>query len=205
MKLSIVAFSAMLSVTVIPAFGQQKDFQLKIGEQTVEIDAGDTVDIALPDGSKTTATLTRNEFATYATDTFSFRHPGTLGVSRSDLGDGIVQHALMTALGTMTLVQTYSALDPSNLKEMMLQVMIKDGVAAGSTIEREPVTRRVNDQELQGLKATERSGDDVTDYEVFASGNGSSGIIIITRIDRENLVEDGPVAAKFWETLKFSQ
>ena len=205
MRAPAIALAALFLACLGAAAAAQEDgkaFRLKVGDSEVEIDAGDTVDIVLPDGSKAKATLTRNEFATYAADACSFMHPGEVSVSRSDLGDGVVQYLMATAIGSLVIIQTYRNIDPTHLKELMLKELTEDDVAAGAKVESRPVTRQVDGKALEGLSAAETLNDDETTYEIFGYSKGSGGVLIITGVDRENLAEDGPKIAKFWETLK---
>lgn len=181
---------------------QEKEFELKLGGQTVKLNAGESVEITLPDGSRTTAMLVRSEFVTYQNDAFSFVHPSSIGLSRTDLGDGIIQHLMATAVGTIVIVQTYASSDPSSLKEFMLNELTRDGLAAGAKVERGEASRLVGGVKLTGIKATETLNGDVADYEVFASGDGKKGILLVTRIDPENAKQDGHLIAQFWDTLK---
>lgn len=201
----IVILSMLIGASVaLPALANDsgKAFRLQIGEQGFEIDAGDTLEATLPNGSKVKVTLERNAFATYSAARFSFMHPGATGVSRSDLGAGVVQHMMATAVGSLVIIQTYEDIDPTNLTSFMLKEMTKDQLAAGAKLEQAPSARNVDGNELSGLKATETLGGNVVRYEILAHSNDDSGLMIITRIDPENLEEDGPKIAKFWETLK---
>lgn len=184
-----------------PAQDDGKAFRLQIGQQGFELDAGDTIEITLPDGTKSKATLLRNEFATFATDRFSFMHPGEISVSRSDLGDGVVQYLMATAIGSMIIIQTYDGIDPSNLASMMLKELTEDDVAAGAKLEQATTTKLVDGKTLNGLTATETLRDDVSNYEVYTHSDGDSGMIVITGLDNENVAEDGPKIDKFWKTL----
>ncbi|RFC67523.1 MULTISPECIES: hypothetical protein [Mesorhizobium] len=179
-----------------------KAFRLKLGEQSIDIDVGERAEITLPDGSKVRVELTRNEFATYSGEGFTFVHPSDVSVTRSDLGDGVVQHLMTTALGTMVIVQTYDGLDPSTLNEMMLKELTGDAVAAGAKLERKDAKRDVSGKTLSGIVATETLRRDTVDYEIESYGKDDAGVIVITRMDRENAAQDSAKIAKFWETFR---
>lgn len=179
-----------------------KAFRLKLGEKSIDIDVGESAEITLPDGSKARVELTRNEFATYAGEGFTFVHPSDVSVTRSDLGDGVVQHLMTTGLGTMVIVQTYDGIDPSDLNETMLKSLTSDAVAAGAKVDRKDARRDVFGKALAGIAATERLKRDTVDYEIESYGKGDAGVIVITRMDRENAAQDGAKITKFWETFK---
>ncbi|MGC4026374.1 MAG: hypothetical protein QM744_15220 [Mesorhizobium sp.] len=179
-----------------------KAFRLKLGEQSIDIDVGEGAEITLPDGSKAKVELSRNQFATYSGEGFTFVHPSDVSVTRSELGDGIVQHLMTTALGTMVIVQTYDGIDPSGLNEMMLKELTGDGVAAGAKLERKQTQRDVAGKALTGIAATETLKRDTVDYEIKSYGRDDGGVIVITRMDKENAAQDGAKIKKFWETFK---
>lgn len=179
-----------------------KAFRLTLGDNSVDLDVGQDVEITLPDGSTAKVTLERNEFATYSAGDFSFVHPSDVAVTRSDLGGGIVQHLMTTALGTMVIVQTYDGIDPSSLNEMMLSELTGDAVTAGAKLDRKAAERKAGDKTLFGIAATETLKRDTVDYEIQSYGKDDAGVIVITRMDRENAAQDGAKITKFWETLK---
>lgn len=177
-----------------------KSFRLEIGPNAVEIDPGETIEMTLPDGTQARVKLTRNEFATYVTDSFSFVHPSGVSVTRSDLGDGVIQHLMASAIGTIAIVQEYQSIDPALLAEFMLGELTRDAVTAGAKIEKQPHSR-VAGQKLVGLKAAETGSGETIDYEVLAYGAGSHGVLIVTSIDEDNKQADGPMLTKFWDSL----
>jgi len=179
---------------------EHKSFKLDIGSTSVELDPGETVEVTLPDGSKTKVTLTRNAFTTYSTDAFSFVHPSDVSVTKSDLGDGVVQHLMASAIGTIAIVQQYEKVNPMLLTEFMLGELTREAIAAGAKVEKAPHSREAG-KRLDGLKATEKGAADTVDYEVLAYGSGTKGVLIVTSIDEENKQADGPMLEQFWRTL----
>lgn len=187
------------------AAAQDKTFTLTIGGTPVGIEVGETVTVTLPDGSTTEASLTRNPFSSYRSDQFQFVHPSEFSVTKSDVGDGIVQHLLASALGTIVIVQEYRDIDPSSLVPLMLQEMTKDGVAAGATVSQQPATRLVPDGvTMSGVTATETGKSDVADYEILGHGKDGAGLLVITRVDRDNAAQDRTLIDKFWESFRLA-
>lgn len=181
----------------------QKSFKLEIGSTSVELDPGETVEVTLPDGSKTKVKLTRNAFTSYATDAFSFVHPSEVSVTKSDLGDGVIQHLMASAIGTIAIVQQYDKVNPALLTEFMLGELTREAVAAGAKVDKTPYSREAG-KRLEGLKATEKGSADTVEYEVLAYGTGTRGVLIVTSIDEDNREADGPMLEKFWQTLKIN-
>lgn len=199
----LCGFAAFSLLSGLASAQDQKSFKLDIGSTSVELDPGETLEITLPDGSKTTVRLTRNAFSTYATDVFSFVHPSDVSVTKSDLGDGVIQHLMASAIGTIAIVQQYDKVNPALLTEFMLGELTREAVAAGAKVDKTPHSREAG-KRLEGLKATERGSADTVEYEVLAYGTGTRGVLIVTSIDEENRQADEPMLEKFWQTLKIN-
>lgn len=197
-----LAVAAAMLCTELAA-ADLKAYKLTVGDQTVEINPGETVELTLPGGGKTQATLTRNEFATYAGGLFSFVHPTGLTVARSDLDKDITQFLVASALGTLVIVQEYRSINPTSLYELMLQELTKESVQAGGTLTRESAERTLADgRKLSGIKAIVAGKSDTSDYEIFGFGTPDQGVLAVTRIDRENAATEGQVLDKFWQSLQ---
>lgn len=192
----------ILSATVLAA-ADTKAYTLSIGGRDYQIDAGDSVEVDLPDGKKATVKLERNPFARYAGESFAFEHPAGTTVGRSEIDKTIDQHLLATALGTLIILQEYRTLDPTSLDQLMLQQLTQDGIRAGAKVSQQPATRTLSDgKQLKGLTASETSRTETIDYEIVSYGEEDRGVLVVTRIDQDNNAADGEILKRFWETLK---
>lgn len=195
----------VVAFLTLPSFGlaQEKTYRLTIGEVAVDIDPGESLDISMPDGKTVKVTLERNEFATYSGELFSFVHPTTVAVAKTQVDKDINQHIMASALGTLVLVQEYGSINPVTLNDLMLQELTRESVQAGGELSREPATRKLSDgKELAGLKATVKTRTDEARFEVFSYGTTDRGLILVTRVDVESVATDGAMIDKFWESLK---
>lgn len=180
-----------------------KAFKLTIDGVAVDIDAGESVDVTLPDGKKARATLQRNDFATFSGDNFSFVHPSDVPVGKTDLDEHITQYLMASALGTIVILQEYSTMNPVSLNQLMLQEMTKDSVQAGATLTQEPTTRKLADgREMTGIRGTVKTRTDSADYEVLSFGAADRGVIVVTRLGAENAKAEGPLIDRFWQSLQ---
>jgi hypothetical protein len=201
MKLAPFLLSAACCLSAAQA-DTLKGYRLTVDGIAADIDAGESAEITLPDGRKVTARLERNEFATYAGERFSFVHPSAMAVTKTQLTDGIVQHLLATAVGTVVVVQDYAAVNPVSLDQLMLQEMTKETVQAGGELTQQKASRRLADgKELIGLKATVKTRTESVDYEVLGYGGIDQGVMVITRIDADNAGTDQPLIDRFWQSL----
>lgn len=205
MKPMLLAAVLLLAGTGF-SLAETKSFTLSIGDQTVQMDAGESLEVTLPGGGKTTVKLERNPFSRYVGKTFSFDHPSGLAVANSELDNGIEQYLMATAVGTLVIIQDYETLDPTTLDQMMLQQMTMDGVRAGAKVDQKPTTRKLADgTELKGIVATEAGAKETIRYEIVGHGNGDEGVLVITRVDDANAKVDGAVIERFWDTLKIAE
>lgn len=203
MKFAVAAFAAITLCTGLARAEDPKAFKLTIDGMSVDIDPGEDVDVTLPGGKIAKVRLDHNDFATFAGGTFSFVHPSNYSVTKTDLGDGIAQYLMASALGTLVVVQKYDKMNPVSLNQLMLQEMTKETVQAGGEVTQEPTTRALADgKQLTGLKATVKTRTDRADFEIVGIGTTDRGLLFITRIGDQDNATEQPLIDKFWETLK---
>jgi len=205
MRLRLAA--AVLAVIVLCTGPTRADdpkaFKLTIDGVTVDIDPGEDVDVTLPGGKTSKVRIDHNDFASFSGGTFSFVHPSTNSVTKTDLGDGIAQYLMASALGTLVVVQKYDKMNPISLNQLMLQEMTKETVQAGGQLTQRATTRKLADgKELTGLKATVKTRTDSADFEIVGFGTVDQGLLFITRIGDQDNATEQPLIDKFWETLK---
>ncbi|RUW58424.1 hypothetical protein [Mesorhizobium sp. M7A.F.Ca.US.008.03.1.1] len=180
-----------------------KAFKLTIDGVTVDIDPGESADVTLPGGKQSTVTLERNDFATFSGSVFSFVHPSSISVTKTDLGDDITQYLMASALGTIVVVQEYGTMNPVSLNQLMLQEMTKESVQAGAKLTQEPTTRKLADgKELTGIRAEVKTRTDTADFEIVGFGLADRGLLFITRVAGEDAATEKPLIDKFWQSLK---
>ncbi|PBB20279.1 hypothetical protein [Mesorhizobium sp. WSM4313] len=203
LRFAAAAYAAIVLCAGPARADDPKAFRLTIDGVTVDIDPGEDVDVKLPSGKTSKVRLDHNDFATFSDGTFSFVHPSSNSVTKSDLGDGIAQYLMASALGTLVVVQTYDKMNPVSLNQLMLQEMTKETVQAGGQLTQQPTTRKLADgKQLTGLKATVKTRTDRADFEIVGFGAADRGLLFITRVGDQDNVTEQPLIDKFWETLK---
>ncbi|MGX8012639.1 hypothetical protein ACVDG8_028545 [Mesorhizobium sp. ORM8.1] len=203
MKFAAGAFAAIMLCAGFARAEDPKAFKLTIDGVTVDIDPGEDVDMTLPGGKTSKVRIDHNDFATFSGGTFSFVHPSSNSVAKTDLGDGITQYMMASALATLVVVQKYDNMNPVSLNQLMLQEMTKETVQAGGTVTQEPTSRKLADgKELTGIKATVKTRTDRADFEIVGYGLADQGVLFITRIGDQDNATEQPLIDKFWETLK---
>ncbi len=135
MNLKAMAALAVMTLAALPAGAEDmKAFKLSIDGVAVDIDPGESLDVTLPGGKQAKVRLDRNAFATFSGEAFSFVHPSGISVTKTDLGSGIMQYLMASALGTIVVVQEYGKMNPVSLDQLMLQQMTKESVQAGAEL-----------------------------------------------------------------------
>ncbi|TPL92656.1 hypothetical protein [Mesorhizobium sp. B2-3-12] len=180
-----------------------KAFRLTIDGKSLDIDAGESTHVTLPDGKEVEVKLDRNDFATFSGDSFSFNHPSGISVTKTDLGENITQYLMASALGTIVVVQEYGKMNPVSLNQLMLQEMTRESVQAGAALTQQPTTRKLADgKELSGIRAEVKTRTDTAYFEIVGYGLADQGLLFITRVGSEDLGTEQPLIDKFWESLK---
>lgn len=192
-SLLLTTQSAFAGNYILKINGQSYDLslgseeQIKVGEQllTVQVDQKATL--------------------TYQTNNFSFQYPSKYSPSRSDLGNGIYQTALVTPLGAVVMVQEYTTMDPSALLDLMINELTKEEREYGYTIESNPSPLTLSSGiKLNGKVVTSRyKGSDIKRY-LYTYGARDSGILIMTQIDYEVGLADEAVLNQFIDTLQIT-
>jgi hypothetical protein len=180
----------------------ERGFTVTIDGVEVPIDPGETVKARSKDGSPMAVTLSRNPYAAFSDEMLSFQHPGSLTVATQKLSKNITQHMAASALGTAIIVQEYDGIDPTTLVPLMVQELTKDDVKIGGELTDEPAERTLRSGlTLNGRRATMKLRKDLKTVEVFAYGQDSRGVLLVTIITDDNQQTDGELVARFWSTL----
>ena len=199
-----ILFAAVIALASTAAYADNpKTYKLTIGDVTVDIDPGETLDVTMPDGKQTKVTLSLNDFATYSGAMFSFVHPTSVAVSKTELDPHIHQYLMASALGTLIIIQEYGSMNPTSLDNLMLQELTKETVAAGGELTQQPGSRTLPDgKQLTGLTAKVKTKADTTDFEILGYGTSDQGVLVVTRVDESNAAKEGGMIEKFWESLQ---
>ncbi|TPM27035.1 hypothetical protein [Mesorhizobium sp. B2-3-4] len=180
-----------------------KAFRLTSDGKTLDIDAGESTKVTLPDGKQVEVKLDKNDFATFSGGSFSFNHPSGISVTKTDLGENITQYLMASALGTIVVVQEYGKMNPVSLNQLMLQEMTKESVQAGAELTQQPTTRKLADgRELTGIRAEVKTRTDTAYFEIVGYGLADQGLLFITRVGSGDLGTEQPLIDKFWESPK---
>jgi hypothetical protein len=179
------------------------EYVLNIGEKSVELSLGVKQMITLTNGQKLSLLLSRKDVLTYQGELFSFRHKSEYAPSRSELGDGLHQTLMSSALGTVIIVQEYPSTDPSTLVDYMAKELTKEELKAGYTLQSRPVEQKLADGTvLKGKSVVTTSKAEQWTRTIVAHGTGEGGLLIVTMIEKDNTKKEQPLIDLFWSTLR---
>jgi hypothetical protein len=178
------------------------NYTLTINDTTLELDLGTEQKLKLPNGQELTLKLNRKSTSTFTGIGMSFEYPGTLSVATSEIDKTIMQHLVVSARGTLILVQTYGDIDATQLIDLMTGKMTDDDVSAGDKRQTTPHSRTLADGTvLNGTRSTLKGPGDDGVIEVLAAKQGRGGVMVITRIDYDTAPDEKSIIERFWSTL----
>ena len=190
----------------LSAFAEDsKNYVLSVDGKDYDINIDDTLTIKSKTGD-VAITLKRKEFSTFAKDVVSFEHRSDLSVAATDIDRDIHQYLLASALGTLIIVQKYDAMNPDTLNELMINQISKDDIASGYKIEKSDFDRTLSDgTKMKGLRAHLTYKKDDVDLQVLSVDLGDSGVIAITRHNKDIAADEARIIDRFWATLKLKK
>jgi hypothetical protein len=196
-----LSLAAMLCFSAPQALAAA-DYSLTIDGSTFDVIEGEEQSVTLRDGTRIKLKLERKSTLVFDGRSFTFEHPGSMSVSKKDLGDGIWQYLMTSATGSAVLIQSYDDLAASSMVDTLMTSMTDEDVAAGAKMETSPHQRTTRaGLTLAGKRATLKSPDDDSVVEVLAIDRGGGGLVFITLHDSATSPEDERFIAQFWESL----
>ena len=106
-----IIFISIILVTITPCFAGE-DYNLGINQNIYSLELDKEKHITLPDGTDLKLKLSLKEILEYKSIYFTFLHGNSLKPIKHDLGNGVYQTIINTALGTTVLVQEYTNMNP---------------------------------------------------------------------------------------------
>jgi hypothetical protein len=161
--------------------------------------------VTLKSGVEVPVKLSRREYGRFTAGKMSFEYSGKFTVASTPVDDTTDQHVVMTALGTMMLVQHYENDLPSDLLKVMYDKMVEDEKAQGVAIEKSELSRRIaNGQTLKGVRAHYKADDDDVTIDITLTPSGRGGYLVMTMHDDYTSPEEKQLVEHFWENLTFT-
>ncbi len=194
--ISVLFLSLLCSISFA-----NENYILEIDGKTFDIgiDKVKTINI---NGDEHSVKLMQKAFIEYSSGLFSFTHDKDYQPNKTDLGQGIYQSAMMSALGTVIIVQEYTNINPSTLIDLMLQEVTREEVQIGYTYKEEPISQTIDGKTLNGKLAITSSKNEEWKRAVYAHGKDQEGILIMTMIEKENYNTETKIIDEFWKNFQ---
>jgi hypothetical protein len=207
-KENLMRFISILICTgllVVPGFAQNgasPDYTLTFDGVEYPLALGVETKIKLKSGAELPVTLNKKAIGLFATGDLSFEYPGQYTVASSVVDLGITQHTVITALGTVILVQNYADGLPAGLLNAMFEEMVDEPKAMGLPIERSNISRAIsNGGILKGVRAAYKGADDDVKIDIATATSGGIGFLILTMNDQTTSPEEADMIEKFWKSV----
>ena len=186
----------------VPSPDDPRGYTITVDGVSAQANPGETVEITLKDGRTVRASIKANPFVRWSDSMLAFDHPSKLSVATHKLSGSIVQRMMASAIGTVIIIQEYSTLDPSSLKQLMMDELTKTDVKAGAEFAQSNVTKKlVSGAELSGLKGRLKFRKETKTIEVFSYAADGQGILLMTMISDDHRDTDQSIVDMFWDTL----
>ncbi len=176
-------FLVVLAFLVTTQLAFAGNYILTIDNRPYDLSLGEAERIKVGD-QYFSVKIEQKNILTYKTENFSFQYSNKYSPSKSDLGGGIIQTAMITPLGTVVMVQEYQNMNPSGLIDLMINEVTKEEREYGYKIESNLHSITLSDgKELTGKVVTSKyKGSDRKRY-FYTYGIKDSGLFIMTQID----------------------
>lgn len=190
---------------IFPSFAQNginADYVLTLDGVDYPLALGSETKIKLKSGAEIPVSLKKNEFGKFATGDLSFEFPGQYTVASTAIDVGITQHIIVTALGTVMLVQNYEDGLPAGLLDLMYAQMVEEPKAMGLDIEKTDIERSIaNNKTLEGVRAQYRGAGDNVTIDITTASSGPTGYLILTMNDQSTSPEEAQMIEQFWKSV----
>jgi hypothetical protein len=201
--LGTIPFALVLGFSSAVGFAGE-DYRIEIDGNSFDIGLDEVKNLRLPGGQNLSIRLTQKEYIIFESQYFSFSHKNEYKPNRTDLGNGIFQTVITTALGSVVLIQEYTNFDPTEMVGIILKEFTKEEVEYGFKYEERKVSRIVGNIELRGREAITTYKDTRWTRVVYTYGKKDSGVLIATIIEKDNVATDKHLISHLWKTLKIN-
>lgn len=157
------------------------NYILVVGKDSIYFDLDKQFEINLKNFEKNKVKIIQSEYQTYSDEMIKFKYHKSLGVSNSEIEDGIEQCMVANSTGTGFLIQTFRNVNPVSFTSFMLNEIIKESVNYGYKKIETPFYRKLKSgHKVEGIKATLSYKGEKEEYTVFTYGKKDEGFIFVT-------------------------
>lgn len=181
----------------------QENYEMKINGKTFDLELNKDYQISL-NGREIIVFLKLKDTLLFDGGGYKFSYPSYLKVLTRELSAGITQSSILNAEGSGVIIQKYFSLDPSPLKEILLNEITKESKNYGYEVTRKVFKRKLkSNQELEVIQEKLTYLGESQIYEIASVSKKDSGLVIITMIQNaESDTEGLGLIRSIWETME---
>jgi len=195
-KMILVIFFSVMNLAVA------QNYVLTIDGKPYDISLDKPMDIKVG-GGQVSVKLAQKDVFKYTKKNFSFDHPKQYMPSKTDLGEGLFQTAMITPLGSVVMIQEYTTMAPSGLMDLMINELTKEERNYGYEIDSKPLSKTLSDgMVLGGFVVTSKYNATEINRIFLAVDVKDSGLFIMTQIDNDIGANDHGFIEQFYSSLK---
>jgi hypothetical protein len=182
----------------------QENYIIQLGDKNYSM-ALDSASEVTYQGKKLKLLLKQKDTLVYKDTSFSFSYLKGYEVSKTLIDDVANQYIVIDAGGSGFIIQKFWSMNPTPMKEVLLQEMTKESKGYGFVEKRDEYERTLKTgQTVKVIKSTLTYKDEVNIYEVAAFGGKDEGIVIIAVDMGGDYARKGRELSKLmWKSIQY--
>lgn len=183
----------------------QENYTLQLNGKDYSVALDSAYEISFQ-GKKVNFLLKQKDTLEFKDSLFSFSYLKGYQVSKTLIEGAAYQYIVIDAGGSGFMVQKYFTMNPSLMKEILLQEITKESKEYGYVEKREQYQKRLKSGQLVTvLKSTLTYKDEVNIYEVAALGGKDEGLVMIT-IDMggDEAQKGRELSRLMWDSIRYN-
>jgi len=183
----------------------QENYSIQLGGKNYNVALDSTYEITYQ-GKKINLLLKQKDTLDFKDPMFRFSYLKGYQVSKTTVENAADQYIVIDAGGSGFMIQEYRTMNPSMMKEILLQEITKESKGYGYVEKREEYKKTLKSgQTVSVLKSTLTYKDDINIFEIAAFGGKDEGLVIITMDMGGDSAQKGRELSKLmWDSIVYN-
>jgi hypothetical protein len=183
----------------------QENYVLQLNGKDFSLAIDSIYEISL-EGKKINFLLKQKDTLAFNDGLFSFSYFKGYQVSKTNVDNIADQYIVVDAGGSGFMMQKYGSINPSSMKEFLLQEITKESKGYGYKEKREEFKKTLlSGQVVTVIKSTLTYKDDINIYEVATIAGKDEGLVIITLDMGGEVAQKGRELSKLmWHSIRYN-
>jgi hypothetical protein len=150
--------------------------------------------------------LKQKDILLFRDSVFSFSYPKGYQVSMTTIDETAIQYIVIDAGGSGYMIQKYLTMNPSAMKEILLQEITKESKGYGYVEKRKEYQRTLQSgQTVTVLTSTLTYKNDVNVFEIASVTGKDEGLVILTMDMGGDSAQKGRELSKLmWDSIRYN-